>query len=101
VQNVERAGSQQLIDAAIRFARPHGAYRRSRFTELFYTAIVFLQQLYFVPMVAEKGGFSNAALILPAGDQISVVQHQDPHCILSLIPDRSERKLADSDSSAR
>jgi hypothetical protein len=101
VQNVERAGPQQLIDAAIRFWRPNCAYCRAHLAKLVDTAIVFFQKLYFMAMVAEKSGLSNAALVFPSGDQISVVQHQNPHCILSLIPDCCGRKLADFDSSAR
>jgi hypothetical protein len=51
--------------------------------QLLYAAIIFFQKLDFMAMVTKKRGFSDAALILAAGDQISVVQHQDPHCILN------------------
>jgi hypothetical protein len=101
MQNIERTGPQQFIDTAIRFARPHCAHGRSSLAELFYAAIVFFQKLYFVPIVAEKSGFSNAALVLPTGNQISIMQHQDSHCILSLILDCCGRKWADCDASAR
>jgi len=47
--------------------------------ELLYAPIVLFQKLHFMPVVTKKSGFSDAALILPAGDQISVVQHQDLH----------------------
>ena len=101
MQDVESAGLQQLVDAPIGFPRPHCTDCRSRLAELLYSAIVFFQKLYFMPMIAQEGSFSDAALVLPAGDQISVVQHQDPHCALSLVPDCCARMKADSDLSAR
>jgi hypothetical protein len=75
MQNVESAGLQQLVDAPIGFPRPHCTDCRSRLAELLYTAIVFFQKLYFVPMIAEQRRFSGARLVFTARDQVSVMEH--------------------------
>jgi hypothetical protein len=69
--------------------------------QLIYAAVVLLHKLHFMPMITEKRGFSNAALIFPTGDQISVVQHQDLHCMVGPAGCWKKRIVADSPARSR
>jgi hypothetical protein len=83
VENVKTRGAQLFLDLTERFVRPNCAQRHPHCAEFLNAVVVLFQQLDFVTVSTEQSRFLLGGTIFSTGEKIAVVEHENPHRLMS------------------